>query len=403
MYSIVRTDHRQILIWNKDVDVHDEAMDQGRNLASLPFVYKHVVMMPDAHADIGVPVGAVVATTKAIVPAAVGADIGCGMMACHTNVKASALPDDLSQIRQDIERAVPHGSGKKKGVSEWIKPPPEAIEIWISKLAQKYHRIAQKNPAIDGDKAPTYQHLGTLGGGNHFVELCLDEKDNLWITLHTGSRSVGNRISDYFMDQAREFAERNFIDHYLPDPNLAYFTSGNESFGDYTEAMLFAQEYAKQNRVHIMDNIFKALRRHFPDIKQTKVSINCHHNYAEVEKHNGKSVWVSRKGAVNAKRNAYRIIAGSMGTGSYIVKGEGNPFSFSSCSHGAGRAMSITEARNSISQAQHHKDCKKVEHSASDATEHSPRAYKDLDAVIDSQRDLVTVKTRLRPIVNVRG
>ena len=407
MYETIKTENKQILVWNKNVPIDKTAIKQMQDVAALPFVYKHVAAMPDAHTGIGAAVGSVVATEKAIIPAAVGVDIGCGMMAYQTNLKAEWLPDNLKQLRRDIEKVVPRGTSanKQNKFAEWKEPPPEMIETWIGKFAERYHKIVSKHPAIDSKKGiKPYQQLGTLGSGNHFVELCLDQKGKVWVMLHTGSRNTGNRIGRYFISLAKEFAEKNLMDYYLPDKNLAYFAEGNELFSDYIEAMLFAQSFAEHNRIHLMNNIFKVLKGKFPDLKQGTLAINCHHNYAAVEKHYGKKVWVTRKGAVNAETGTYGIIPGSMATESYIVQGKGNKESFNSCSHGAGRAMSRTMAKKSITMAQHKKACQGVEcRTDADVLDESPAAYKDINAVIKAQSDLITVKAKLKQVLNIKG
>jgi tRNA-splicing ligase RtcB len=319
--------------WTEGVPVEDKALEQLRNVAKMPFVHHHMAVMPDCHWGMGATVGSVIPTLGAIIPAAVGVDIGCGMMAIRTGITASDLPDNLYQIRCDIEAAIPHGRTDNGGIND-AGAHKEAITI-PQHLAARLQTIIEKHPDIAraSERAPF--HLGTLGTGNHFIELCLDEEQRLWVMLHSGSRGIGNKIGTYFIERAKKEMQRWFIN--LPDMDLAYLPEGSELFDDYVEALHWAQEFALMNRQHMMAAVLKVLHSHF-GVKlgdTDEVAVNCHHNYVTKEKHYGKNVWLTRKGAVQAREGTMGIIPGSMGVKSFIVRGKGNPESFHSCSHGA--------------------------------------------------------------------
>lgn len=390
--------------WTRGVPFEPDARKQLANIARLPFIHKWVAAMPDVHLGIGATVGSVVPTVGAIIPAAVGVDIGCGMMALKTDLFARDLPDDLHSVRSAIERAVPHGrtdNGGRNDRGAWAEPPGAVAEAW-SPLAPRLEALAEKHPAIR--KANHVNHLATLGTGNHFIEVCLDEEDAVWLMLHSGSRGVGNKIGSYFIELAREDMRRHFIN--LPDADLAYLPEGTKHFDDYVAAVGWAQEYAMTNRRLMMANVLAALRA-LPGLRPFEaglVAVNCHHNYVEREHHYGKNVFVTRKGAVRARKGDLGVIPGSMGTRSYIVAGLGNPESFCSCSHGAGRAMSRAEARRRFTVADHAKategiECRKDE----DVIDETPAAYKPIDAVMEAQRDLVEVLHTLHQVVCVKG
>lgn len=389
--------------WTRGVAVEDAALKQLENVARMPFIHRWVAAMPDVHWGIGATVGSVIPMVGAIIPAAVGVDIGCGMMAARTSLTASDLPDSLAAIRAAIERAVPHGRtvnhGRDKGA--WGDPPKPVAAVWKS-LADRFERITARHPAID--KSNTVVHLGTLGTGNHFIELCLDESDQVWVMLHSGSRGVGNRIGSHFIALAKREMERWMI--HLPDHNLAYLPEGTEHFADYVEAVEWAQDFARQNRELMMQATVKALAdaRGIPPFTLGELAVNCHHNYVAREHHYGKDVLLTRKGAVRAQAGDLGIIPGSMGTRSYIVRGKGNAESFNSCSHGAGRAMSRTEAKKRFTLADHAAatagiECRKDE----DVIDETPAAYKPIDAVMEAQKDLVEVVHTLRQVVCVKG
>jgi tRNA-splicing ligase RtcB len=390
--------------WVKNVPVEEEAEEQLLNVASLPFIHKHVAAMPDCHWGNGSCVGSVIPTIGAIIPAAVGVDLGCGMMAKRTLFSASDLPDNLRELRNTIEAAVPHGrtaNGGKGDRGAWGAVPDRIGDLWEAKLVRRFDLICEKYPKIG--QSNHVNHLGTLGTGNHFIEICLDEKECVWVMLHSGSRGVGNRIGSYFIQQAKKEMERYFIQ--LPDKNLAYLVEGSEYFWDYVEAVSWAQEYARINREIMMDATLLALGRFLKrDVVGTTTPVNCHHNYIAKENHFKKNVWVTRKGAVRARKDELGIIPGSMGAKSFIVRGKGNPDSFTSCSHGAGRAMSRTQARRQFTLEDHVAatdgvECKKDE----SVLDETPAAYKNIDVVMAAQADLVEIVETLRQVVCVKG
>ncbi len=391
-------------MWTKGVQVEDKARAQLVNVARLPFIHKHVAVMPDCHWGMGATIGSVIATKGAIVPAAVGVDLGCGMMAYQLSLGADQLPDNLHSIRCEIEAAVPHGrtdNGGKNDRGAWGDVPASSAQRWAG-LADRHAQIIDKHP-----KAKSYntdRHVGTLGTGNHFIEMCLDQDGRIWVMLHSGSRGVGNRIGSYFIQKAKEEMERYFIGDYLPDKDLSYLVEYTELFDDYVEAVGWAQDFALENRKAMMEATLDALRKHLPEFSITEWAVNCHHNYIARENHFGTNVWVTRKGAVRAREGDLGIIPGSMGTGSFIVRGKGNKDSFCSCSHGAGRAMSRGAAKKAISLEDHAKATEGIEcRKDADVIDESPAAYKDVSAVIAAQADLIDVVHTLRQIVNVKG
>ena len=403
-FNVDSTQQHPIKMWIKGVQVEDVAMTQLRNIAGLPFIYKHVAAMPDVHWGMGATIGSVIATKGAIVPAAVGVDIGCGMMALKTTLRADQLPDNLHQTRLDIEAAVPHGRTDNGGANDrgaWHDLPNEAANRWAP-LADRYDAIIAKHP-----KAKAYnsaRHIGTLGTGNHFIEICLDESSAVWVMLHSGSRGAGNKIGQYFIERAKEEMCRYFIDKFLPDIDLSYLVEHTELFDDYVGAVSWAQDFALENRKAVMHATLNAMRQTLPEFGVTDMAVNCHHNYISRENHFGANVIVTRKGAVRARPGDLGIIPGSMGTGSFIVRGKGNPESFCSCSHGAGRSMSRGAARKQISLQQHAEAMKGIEARLdADVIDESPAAYKDIGSVMAAQESLVEIVHRLRQIVNVKG
>lgn len=393
-----------IKAWVHGVKLEDEAREQLINTARLPFIYKWIAAMPDVHWGLGATVGSVVPTLGAIVPAAVGVDIGCGMCAVRTSLKASDLPDDLHAIRTAIEKAVPHGRTDQGGRNDrgaWQTAPNAYAEAFRS-LAGIYEKITDKFPHISRNASPV-AHLGTLGTGNHFIEVCLDEAQHVWFMLHSGSRGVGNRIGTFFIELAKKDLrghEKN-----LPDKDLAYLKEGSEHFDDYVEAVDWAQQYAMLNRSLMMDAVIRAVRA--TGMKQftaNRMVVNCHHNYVARETHYGQSVLVTRKGAVHAGEGVMGIIPGSMGAKSYIVRGKGNPESFHSCSHGAGRAMSRGEAKRRFTLADHEAATAGIEcRKDADVIDETPGAYKPIDAVMEAQHDLVEIVHTLHQVVCVKG
>lgn len=402
-YEFEQTDGAPIKAWVRGVQVEEQARKQLRNIAKMPFIHKHVAAMPDVHWGMGATVGSVIATKGAIIPAAVGVDIGCGMMAVKTTLRAEHLPDNLSATRAAIEKAVPHGrtnNGKAGDRGAWGDATPHEAR-WRG-LEAGYSAITEKHPKALAFN--TWSHMGTLGTGNHFIEVCLDEAGFVWAMLHSGSRGVGNKIGMYFIEQAKREAEKYFVKSYLPDEDLAYLVEHTELFDDYVEAVHWAQEYAAENRRAMMEATLDAMLATLPAFAVTDMAVNCHHNYVERENHFGANVLVTRKGAVRAREGDLGIIPGSMGTGSFIVRGKGNKDSFCSCSHGAGRTMSRGQAKKLITLEQHAEAMKGIEARLDEGVlDESPAAYKDIGAVMNAQSDLVEIVHRLHQVVNVKG
>ncbi|WP_363754408.1 RtcB family protein [Sphingobium sp. LSP13-1-1.1] len=383
--------------------VDEKAHEQLRKAARMPFLFKHVAVMPDVHVGIGATVGSVIPTKGAVIPAAVGVDIGCGMMAARTSLMASDLPDNLEGIRSAIEQAVPHGRSVGRGQRDhgsWGAPPVEIVDAWAT-LVERFDRITAKYPRFKNTNQLT--HLGTLGTGNHFIELCLDTEQRVWIMLHSGSRGVGNAIGTFFIELARQDMRKWFIN--LPDEDLAYFPEGTDHFDDYVEAVEWAQDFAALNRRMMMTNVIRALRGQIAKPFDAELeAVNCHHNYVTRENHFGQNVLVTRKGAVRAARGTMGIIPGSMGAKSFIVRGLGNAESFESCSHGAGRVMSRTQAKKLVSLDEHIADTAGVECRKDESViDETPKAYKPIEAVMAAQADLVEIVHTLKQVVCVKG
>jgi tRNA-splicing ligase RtcB len=392
-----------IKMWTQGVPVEEGAKAQLIKAAKMPFIYKWMAVMPDVHIGIGATIGSVIPTKGAIIPAAVGVDIGCGMMAVKTSLMATDLPDNLAGLRTELERLIPHGmtpkrSGRDRG--SWHDAPDRVDQAW-SGLVDDFDLICAKYPKLKNTN--NRKHLGTLGTGNHFVEVCLDEHDSVWIMLHSGSRGVGNAIGTHFIELARKDMQTHFIN--LPDKDLAYFPEGTQHFDDYWFAVGWAQRFATTNREIMMENALKALRAIIPKAFNARVeAVNCHHNYVDRELHFGEEVLVTRKGAVRARLGEYGIIPGSMGAKSFIVRGLGNQESFCSCSHGAGRVMSRTEAKRRFTVADQVAQTEGVECRKDEGViDEIPSAYKDIDAVMFAQRELVEVVYTLRQVVCVKG
>lgn len=380
-------------------DINSKAIDQLVNIANLPIIHHHVAAMPDVHVGIGATVGSVIPTLNAVIPAAVGVDIGCGMNAVRTSLTANDLPDNLYAIRRNIERLIPVGFNwhaqavvKRSTVNALDKPLDEILykHPSIAKMFRTFHQT-------------WHRQLGTLGGGNHFVEICLDENNDVWIMLHSGSRGVGNAIGRYFINLAKKDMQRHQV--HLPDKNLAYLREGSQYFDDYVQAVNWAQEYAWINRREMMKLVVDALQASkLPAFTLTKKAINCHHNYISYETHYGKKVFVTRKGAISAGLNELGIIPGSMGAKSFIVKGKGNKASFCSCSHGAGRAMSRTQAKRQFNAMDLEIQTTGVEcRKDKGVIDEIPGAYKDIDLVMKNQHDLVSIEHTLKQVVCVKG
>jgi tRNA-splicing ligase RtcB (3'-phosphate/5'-hydroxy nucleic acid ligase) len=395
---------RPVKMWTKGVPVEDAAKAQLMNTARMPFVFKHVAAMPDVHLGKGSTIGSVIPTKGAIIPAAVGVDIGCGMMACKTTLHANDLPESLAPIRAAIERAVPHGMTPKfrgRDHGAWGDKPPEVVDQFWAQLFPGFEKITEKYPRLKNTN--NHRHLGTLGSGNHFIEICLDEANAVWIMLHSGSRGVGNAIGTLFIEKAKEDMRKHFIN--LPDEDLSYLPEGTEHYNDYIEAVSWAQKFAQMNREAMMHAVIRALRGVITKPFETHIeAVNCHHNYVQQETHFGEQVLVTRKGAVRAGKGELGIIPGSMGAKSYIVRGKGNAESFESCSHGAGRMMSRNEAKRRFTAKDHAAMTEGVECRKDDAVvDEIPAAYKDIDAVMAAQSDLVEVVHTLKQVVCVKG
>ena len=395
--------------WTKGVHFESQARDQLKNIASLPFIHKHVAAMPDVHLGKGATIGSVIATKGAIIPAAVGVDIGCGMNAVRLSLTANDLPDSLVNVRGMIERMVPVGHEyhtRSRLGSKWHNKTDKLLNNTNQQLDPGFQKILAKHPTIGkmgrDIEDRVYRQIGTLGGGNHFIELCLDENDDVWVMLHSGSRNPGNCIGRYFIDIAKKEMERHFIQ--LPDKDLAYLVDGSTYYEDYIEAVSWAQDFAYRNRQVMMELVIEALTRKLPPFTITKEAINCHHNYVSMENHFGANVHVTRKGAVRARVGDYGIIPGSMGAKSFIVRGLGNNDSFHSCSHGAGRMLSRSAAKKQFTVEDHEKATAGVEcRKDIGVIDETPGAYKNIDDVMNAQKDLVEIVHTLKQVVCVKG
>lgn len=391
-----------IKAWVNHVPLEEEAKQQLFNTADMPFV-TGLSVMPDVHWGMGATIGSVMVTRKAVIPAAVGVDIGCGMMAQKTSLTQEDIPDDLLKVRTAIERVVPRGkTWGKRDEGAWTNPPDRIEKAFAGlnesseEMFEKHPKIARKN--INGG----LNHLGTMGTGNHFLELCTDEEGSVWIMLHSGSRGIGNTIGRYFIEKAKILMERYLID--LPDKDLSYLPLDTEEYHDYIQAVNWCQNYALVNREVMMSAAIEAMKSLFPEFYLSEVAVNCHHNYVTWENHKGENVIVTRKGAVRARVGDLGIIPGSMGVKSYIVEGLGNPDSFNSCSHGAGRAMSRREAKKRYTAEDHVKATEGVEcRKDKEVIDEIPMAYKDIDNVMESQKDLVKIKHTLKQFICVKG
>ena len=379
-------------------ELEPAARQQLVNISKLPIVHHHVAAMPDVHLGIGATVGSVIPTKKAIIPAAVGVDIGCGMIARRLSLTANELDEpSLRKVFNQISRDVPVGFESHKD--------RDARTGAAKRFKGGLTRIMERHPGIGkrvGKRASWVHQLGTLGGGNHFIELCLDEESRAWVMLHSGSRGIGNAIGSYFIELAKRDAERTQLQ--LPDRDLAYFPEGAKHFDDYVEAVGWAQDYARANRIEMMELVIDALQRHLPSFEATEEAVNCHHNYVEREVHYGEPVWLTRKGAIRAGRGELGIIPGSMGARSYIVRGTGNAESFQSCAHGAGRRMSRNAAQKQFAVSDLIEQtsgviCRKDK----GVLDEIPGAYKNIDEVMANQADLVDVVHTLKQVLCVKG
>lgn len=410
---VLKTDEMAVpaKLWEGPGVVFEEgAMKQVTNVASLPFIHKWVALMPDGHWGRGATVGSVIPTHKAIIPAAVGVDLGCGVVALKTSLRAENIKaHEREKIYDQIHKRVPNGRTNNGGPNDrgaWHDVPEAVANVWKADFEAEYSRLCEKHPKIFHRQ--NVKHLGTLGTGNHFLEVSEDQDGHVWLMLHSGSRGIGNRIGMYFIERAREEMEKYFI--HLPDRDLAYLVEGSPLFQDYVDAVHWAQEFARVNRELMMGGVIQAVRHvvgrfdHSMQENKGLPIVNCHHNYVEKENHYGENVWVTRKGAVRARVGDWGIIPGSMGAKSYIVEGKGNPESFSSCSHGAGRAMSRTEAKRRFTLKDHRQATVGVVCSKDkDVLDETPGAYKDIDAVMAAQADLVDVRYTLKQFVCVKG
>ena len=381
----ILTDQRvPVKIWTDDID--ERSLDQLRNIASLPFIHHHVAAMPDVHLGIGATIGSVIATHKAIIPAAVGVDIGCGMVAARLSITANELDEkSLQKVFNQISRDVPVGRAQHRH-DRVLVDVARPFEAGLKSLTDRHPELLK----AFGQDSKWINQIGTLGGGNHFIEVCLDESNQVWVMLHSGSRGIGNVIASYFIALARKDMERWMIQ--LPDRDLAYFPEGSEHFADYVEAVNWAQDYAMQNRRSMLELVLAAIKRHLPTFEVTSEAVNCHHNYVAMENHYGENVWVTRKGAIRAREGDLGIVPGRMGARSFIVRGRGNPESFCSSAHGAGRKMSRTAAEKQFTVADMVAQtqgviCRKDK----DVIDEIPGAYKDIDQVMANQADLTEI------------
>ena len=413
-YEVMQEGGVPIKSWTRGVPFEPEANQQLKNMSRMPFIHRWVAAMPDVHLGKGATIGSVIPTLGAVIPAAVGVDIGCGMMAVRTSVHATQLPDSLAEVRSAIEAAVPHGrtgpgrgrknraAGKQRirDKGAWNDLPADVVEAWGS-LSVQFDILQHKHPVLENTN--NINHLGTLGTGNHFIEMCLDEHDRVWLMLHSGSRGVGNRIGTHFIELAKKDMQRWHIQ--LPDTDLAYLPEGTDHFDQYVEAVEWAQHFARINREVMMTRVVQAVRKTLAiEFDARQEAVNCHHNYVSRENHYGENVLVTRKGAVRVRKGEMGIIPGSMGARSFIVRGLGNEESFCSCSHGAGRVMSRTQAKKLVSLEQHQQATADVEcRKDAGVIDESPAAYKPIDQVMAAQQDLVEVVHTLKQVVCVKG
>jgi tRNA-splicing ligase RtcB len=393
-----------VKIWTTDVEA--SALQQLHNMATLPFIHKHIAVMPDVHWGMGSTVGSVIPTIRAIVPASVGVDIGCGMVAAKLNIRPDQLPDNLHGVRTALEAAIPHGrtdNGAMNDRGAWGDVPATVVDEWTRlKTDTRFTEVKEKHSKLITQDSGARQ-LGTLGTGNHFVELCIDTENSLWLMLHSGSRGTGNRIGSYFIQKAKELMERYYVK--LPDADLAYIPEAEPIFGDYWKALSWAQDYALTNRRLMMNHAMAALSIELGiPINEGMLAVNCHHNYVSKENHFGSNVYVTRKGAVRVRQGEMGIIPGSMGARSFIVRGKGNADAFNSCSHGAGRRMSRGQAKKQFTLADMEAQTAGVEcRKDADVIDEIPGAYKSIQEVMDNQADLVDIVAELKQIVCVKG
>jgi tRNA-splicing ligase RtcB len=392
-----------VKMWTGDMDVEYVAIEQIRNISQLPILAGHIAIMPDVHMGKGATVGSVIPTRSAIIPAAVGVDIGCGMCAALTNLAAADLPTSLFSLRNAIERDVPVGFNEhKKGIPSVSGPYADVLRKNLKKTMDRFEHLALLDRLGRADFNKIGRQVGTLGGGNHFIEICLDTQDRVWIMLHSGSRNIGNMIGSVAIDMAKEQALKR--DYGLADKDLAWLDEGTEQFDSYIEAMHWAQDYARFNRDTMMNLVIAAMLNKFPAMKIVGEVVNCHHNFTSLEEHFGEKMWVTRKGAVSAREGQMGIIPGSMGAKSFIVQGKGNHDAYCSCSHGAGRKFSRAGAKKFFSLEDLEAQTAGVECRKDDSVlDEIPGAYKDIDQVMAAQTDLVDVVHTLKQVMCIKG
>lgn len=379
-------------------DIEYDAIRQLRTLSQLPFIHSHIAVMPDVHIGKGATVGSVIPTKDALIPSAVGVDIGCGMNAIRLSIKGSQLPDNLGKIRLSLEQKVPVGFNCHQSISVKMSTL-DPLAIRLKKITDKHKGLTKMLRNFDRTWA---KQLGTLGGGNHFIELCVDENDDVWVMLHSGSRGIGACIGEYFITLAKKECETRL--GFIPDRELSYFALGSQSFDDYMEAVQWAQDYAFENRREMMRLILNVLKNELPHFVPTKEAINCHHNYVSQETHFDSQVYITRKGAISAYDGELGIIPGSMGAKSYIVKGKGNSESFCSCSHGAGRRLSRGKAIRSFTLDDLKTQTAGIEcRKDKGIMDEIPQAYKDIDTVMANQNDLVEIVHTLKQVMCIKG
>lgn len=392
-----------VKMWTGDMEVEFAALDQIRNISALPILAGHVAIMPDVHMGKGATVGSVIPTRSAIIPAAVGVDIGCGMCAAMTNLTAADLPDSLFSLRNQLERDIPVGFNEhKKGIPSVSGPYADVLRKNLRKTMDRFEDLALLERLGRADFNKISRQVGTLGGGNHFIEICLDSEDRVWIMLHSGSRNIGNQIGQVAIDLAKKQAAKR--DYGLIDKDLAWLDEGTPEFDAYIEAMHWAQDYARFNRDTMMNLAISAMKSKFPQMLIVGEVVNCHHNFTSLEEHFGEKMWVTRKGAVSALEGQMGIIPGSMGAKSFIVRGKGNNDAYCSCSHGAGRKYSRTGAKKHFSLEDLAEQTAGVEcRKDASVLDEIPGAYKDIDAVMAAQTDLVDVVHTLKQVLCIKG
>ncbi len=398
MYEIAN-----VKMWTGNMEVEQAALDQITNISQLPVLAGHIAIMPDVHMGKGATVGSVIPTRSAIIPAAVGVDIGCGMVAAMTNLKAEDLPESLYSLRNAIERDVPVGFNEHaKGIPAVSGPYADVLRKNLVKTMQAWDSLALKTRLGRADEKRIGRQIGTLGGGNHFIEICLDTNSNVWVMLHSGSRGIGNQIGTVAIEMAKEQAAQRSWG--LADKDLAWLDEGTPEFDAYIEAMNWAQDYARFNRDTMMNLVLAVLRHKIPQMKVVGEIVNCHHNFTSLEEHFGEEIWVTRKGAVSARAGQMGIIPGSMGAKSFIVQGKGHADAYCSCSHGAGRKMSRNQAKKLFTSLDLENQTAGVEcRKDDDVIDEIPGAYKDIDEVMAAQTDLVDIVHTLKQVLCIKG